>query len=64
MEGWIPVAAEIEPVDWPASSMMRMVCFCAEGRDLMVMVVGNKEAVNCFELRHAIPIDISVCMTK
>ena len=48
MKGWIPVAAEIERVDWPASSTVRMVFFCAEERDYMMMKVGNKEVCELF----------------
>ena len=48
VKGLIPVAAEIEQVDWPASSMVRMVFFCAEERDCMMIVVGNKEACELF----------------
>ena len=48
MEGWIPVAAEIEQVNWPASSMVRMVFLCAKEEDHMMMVVGNKEVCELF----------------
>ena len=42
------VAAEIEQVDWPASSMVRFVFFCAEERNHMMMVVGNKVVSELF----------------
>ena len=35
-------------MDWPASSMVRIVFFCAEERDRMMMVVGKKEACELF----------------
>ena len=42
------MAVEIERVDWPASSMVRIVCFCAGERDRMMMVVGKKEVCELF----------------
>ena len=48
VEGWTPVAAEIELVDWPASSKVRIVFFCAGERDCMMIVVGNKEVCELF----------------
>ena len=47
-EKWTPVKAEIELADWPASSMVRIVFFCAGERDRMMMVVGNKEVCELF----------------
>ena len=46
--GWTPVAAEIEWVDWPASSMVRILFFYAGERDWMMMVVRNKEVCELF----------------
>ena len=48
MERRTPVEAEIELADWPASSMVRILFFCAGERDHMMMVVGNKEACEFF----------------
>ena len=48
VKGCTPVVAEIEWVDWPASSMVRIVFFCGEERDHMMMVVGNMEACELF----------------
>ena len=49
VERWVPVEAEIELADWPASSMVRIVFFCARERDRMMMVVGKKEVCELFE---------------
>ena len=40
--------AEIELADWPASSMVRIVFFCAGEGDCMMMVVGKKEVCELF----------------
>ena len=44
--------------------MVRIVFFCAEEKDRMMMVVGKKEVCDCFKLRHTIQIHISVCVAK
>jgi hypothetical protein len=48
VEGWTPVIEEMEWAEWPASSMVRMVFFIAGERDLMMMVVENKEVCAFF----------------
>ena len=48
VERWTPVEAEIDLADWPASSMVSIVFFCAGERDRMMMVVGKKEVCELF----------------
>jgi hypothetical protein len=35
-------------VNWPALSMVRIMCFCAKESDRMMMVVGNKKMCELF----------------
>ena len=46
------VEAEIELADWPASSMVSIVFFCAGERDHMMIVVGKKEVCSGNTLRY------------
>ena len=48
VEGWTPVAVEIEQVNWPALSMVRIMCFDANKSDCIIMVVGNKKMCELF----------------
>ena len=48
VKGWTPVAVEIEQVNWPALSMVKIICFGAKKSDHMMIVVGNKKMCESF----------------
>ena len=48
VEGWTPAAVEIKQMNWPALSMVRIICFGAKKSDYMMMVVGNKKMCKLF----------------